>query len=238
MPIVTAFQIGLLVTYSSGSSRTSSVEAGLGVEPVHGRELPLVDPDRRAEELQPEGALVDQSGHLPQDVVEPLQLPQRDQRTAVRGVFPRPRADVGQRHPLPCRPITRSRSSFPLPGRRSSPNLARVRGRPRHLSRSLSFLRARVERYSEQQRGDPAERYGEPADVCSGHCGRGDGERRTPEPVPEGVPPRCCPRAGCRPRRAWRWRAGRQTPKPTTTAAISTTSPVEKCGVNPRAPWD
>ena len=60
---------------------------GLGVEPVDLRELPLVDPDRRAEVLQPEGALVDQPGHLAQDEVEALELPQGDQGATVGGVL-------------------------------------------------------------------------------------------------------------------------------------------------------
>ncbi len=73
--------------------------ARLGVEPVHPRELALVDPDRRSEELQPHGALVDQPGDLPQHEVEALELPQRHQGTPVRRVLPRARTDVRQRRP-------------------------------------------------------------------------------------------------------------------------------------------
>jgi hypothetical protein len=60
----------------------------LRVEAVDLRELPVVDTDRRAEELQPERALVDQPGQLAQHVVEAAQLAQRHQRAAVGGVFP------------------------------------------------------------------------------------------------------------------------------------------------------
>ena len=73
----------------------------LGEEPVDPRVLPVIDPDRAAEELQPPGPLVPQRVERLEHVVEAAQLAQRGQRAPVGRVLPGPRADAGQRDPPP-----------------------------------------------------------------------------------------------------------------------------------------
>ena len=65
MPMVIALMNGSAATNSSGSSAASRVAADLGEQPVQPGELALVDADRRAEEDQPDGALVDQARRSP-----------------------------------------------------------------------------------------------------------------------------------------------------------------------------
>ena len=107
-------------TYSSGSSRQVQRGGRLGEEPVHPRVLPVVDPDRAAEELQPVRPLVPHRVERLQHVVEAPQLPQRGQRAPVGRVLPRPRGDPGQHDPPPGRHVSRLPScpgSSPGPGR-------------------------------------------------------------------------------------------------------------------------
>jgi hypothetical protein len=67
--------------------------------PLERRELTIVDPDRRPEVKEPDGALVDQAGQELDDGVEALELAQCHQGAAVCGVLPGAGADVAQDGP-------------------------------------------------------------------------------------------------------------------------------------------
>jgi len=89
---------------------------------------PVVDPDRRAEVAEPQRPLVPQPGQLAQHVVEALELAQRDERTSISRVLPRPRADARQPHQPTLhrnQPVVRHRSRVgPPPGRRPAAQVA------------------------------------------------------------------------------------------------------------------
>ena len=87
--------LSMPIGHRVGDGSADDVELGqlVGVERradvveqlVQPRELPLVDPDRRARYDQPDGALVEQPGQRLEHGVEALELAQRHQRAAVGG---------------------------------------------------------------------------------------------------------------------------------------------------------
>ncbi len=102
MPIVTALSSGCAVTNISGTSVASSTRATSFSAKCSRGELALVDPHRRAHELQANRALVDQPRHRLEHRVEALEPPQRHERALVGWMLPGPRADARQRHAGSC----------------------------------------------------------------------------------------------------------------------------------------